>query len=147
MILNYHGIRIPSLSAGPIPVGRVYELLPFDNMMVLVALDSAMFAQFVQTMAGQGGWPCSAGLRYHLNERQAGDIRIHGEILRSGRTYHVAMPDFVADGGDGCGFLAPLPREPLGILLRDAVIRHVREETQSGRAARAQLDGRISRLQ
>jgi 2',3'-cyclic-nucleotide 2'-phosphodiesterase (5'-nucleotidase family) len=146
-VLNYHGIRIPSLPAGPIPVGRVYELLPFDNMLVLVALDSALLARFVQTMGEKGGWPCSAGLRYHLNEREAGDIRIHDEVLRSGRTYRVVMPDFVADGGDGCGFLAPLPREPLGILLRDAVIRHLRGESQSGRVARARLDGRIHRIQ
>lgn len=146
-ILNYHGIRLPSLQKGPVSLGKIYELLPFDNAMVVVRLDSALIMQLVQNMASRGGWPCSSGLRYVISGNGAHNVRLHGEILYSGQTYRAVMPDFIADGGDGCEFLIHLPRENTGILLRDAVIDDIRRTTESGKLIDARLDGRVRRVQ
>ena len=146
-ILNYHGIRLPSLQKGPLSLGKIYELLPFDNAMVVVRLDSVLIMRLVENMAAHGGWPCSSELRYVISDNGAREVTLHGEILHSGQTYRVVMPDFIADGGDGCEFLLQLPRENTGILLRDAVIDDIRRTTESGKLIDARLDGRVRRIQ
>ena len=145
-VLNYHGIRLPSLQKGPVTLGKIYELLPFDNAMVVVRLDSALLMQLVQKMAARGGWPCSNGLRYVISGNGALDVRLHGEILHSERTYLAAMPDFIADGGDGCEFLIDAPRDNTGIFLRDVVIDDIRRTAESGRLIDARLDGRVGKV-
>ena len=38
VVLNYGGLRIQSMAAGPITMSKVYELMPFDNTLVVVDL-------------------------------------------------------------------------------------------------------------
>ena len=35
-ISNYGGLRVPYISAGPLTRGEIYELCPFDNLLVIV---------------------------------------------------------------------------------------------------------------
>ncbi|MBK9257991.1 MAG: 5'-nucleotidase C-terminal domain-containing protein [Saprospiraceae bacterium] len=130
---NYGGIRIPSIASGPLTVGKMYELMPFDNTLFIVTLDSAGVIQLLDRIAEYGGWPVSSKLNFLAEYGKAKDIFIDGSELSSGKTYKVAMPDYVANGGDNCGFLADYPRIDTGLLIRDLMISHVRNMTKSGK--------------
>jgi len=119
---NYGGLRIPALPEGDITVGTIFELMPFDNLLVIVKADGHSTQKLVDRVAESGGWPMSNGISFHLSEGKASNIMIAGEPLDLNRTYSIALPDYIANGGGDCDFLIDLERVDTGVLLRDALI-------------------------
>lgn len=142
-VQNFGGIRISNLTAGPVKVGTIYELMPFDNYLVILTLDSAELVQFINHMAATGGWPISRGIHYAIRDGHAENILFEGKPIDASRTYRVALPDYVANGGDNCDFLKDNPQEQTGLLIRDGLIEYVKAETKKGHAIEAVKDGRI----
>ena len=139
-VQNYGGIRIPSIQPGPLTREKVFELMPFDNRLVRVAMDSAMVQRFVAHIAKEGGWPVSKTLRFQIHPDGIKKISIGGIPLSGNQYYQVALPDYVADGGSDCEFLKDLPQIDMGILIRDAIVLYVKEKKDP---IHANIDGRI----
>ncbi len=125
-IQNYGGIRIPSLAKGNVTVGSIYELMPFDNMMVIVPMLGSDCQKLFDKFAESGGWPVSSGVKFKIHYGKATDITIGNQPLDTTRSYIVAMPDYVASGGDNYTFLKDLPQNNTKALVRDLLIDHVR---------------------
>lgn len=124
---NYGGLRIPSISKGPIQVGKIYELMPFDNALMILELDGATTKQFIETIAADGGWPISYGLQLTMDSNQKPKkILIQGEAFDANKRYKIALPDYVANGGGGCDFLKPFEGYNTGLFIRDVVIDYLR---------------------
>ncbi len=141
--MNYGGIRIPSLQAGEVTRGKIFELMPFDNMLVVVHADEATVRQFADNAAKNGGIPVSKQLRFEIKNGKAENITIKGQPLQAGKIYKIGVSDYVANGGDDCSFLIDKKRDELGVLMRDAIIEYVKKQTAQGKQLNAQLDGRI----
>ncbi|GIV33696.1 MAG: 5'-nucleotidase [Chitinophagales bacterium] len=142
-ILNYGGIRLPSLPAGPITTGMVYELMPFDNYLVVMRLKGKRIEQLFHTIAADGGWPV-AGASFVIKDGRATQIFIQHEPLDTLREYTVALSDYLADGGDNLLFLREENRKNLGIFIRDIIIEYMHEQTLQNKLLSATLDKRIS---
>lgn len=141
-VINYGGIRIPFLSAGDIKVGRIFELMPFENYIVVLNLDLETTERLFEQMAGRGGWPMSNNVQMKIDTTQLSyDVSIDGKKLGAKNQYKVLISDYIANGGDDCDFLKETPRETLDILLRDAIIEHLRNTTDT---ISYQLTGNIS---
>lgn len=127
-VLNYGGIRLPALPKGNISKSTIYELLPFDNYMTVLNMSSDRLQQFFDHIALKGGWPVSKQVQFKLDtlQNKAVDIKINGERLDSNRNYQVAMPDYIANGGDECSMLKTIPQQNLNILLRDAMLKYLK---------------------
>lgn len=140
-IQNYGGIRRSSVGKGDITVGTVYELMPFDNEMIILELDSTNVQTLCDRMATSGGWPVSKELRFVIANNKANDITIQGEPLTDKVIYHAMIPDYIANGGDGLKFLMDLKRYRNGVLIRDGLLQYL----DGAPAIEAvQLDGRIT---
>ncbi|MDX1684936.1 MAG: 5'-nucleotidase [Saprospiraceae bacterium] len=140
-IQNYGGIRRTQLGAGNVTVGNVFELMPFDNEMVLLSMSGSEVRHLLDRMASVGGWPVSRELRFQIKDKKAVNITIRGEPLVADKKYGVVMPDYIANGGDGLKFLIDIDRVQKGVLIRDAVIRYLEmKETIDD----VSLDGRIT---
>ncbi|MEM1215990.1 MAG: 5'-nucleotidase C-terminal domain-containing protein [Bacteroidota bacterium] len=137
---NYGGIRIPEIAAGPITRSTVYELMPFDNMLVIVEMDGATVQRFFNHLAERGGDPVSEQVQFVLQAGKADQLRLSGQAVERGRTYRIAMPDYIANGGDNANFLTKLPREDTGHLIRDLILAEVEATTEP---ITAQLSNRI----
>lgn len=146
-VVNYGGVRIGSIPAGPITKGKVFELMPFDNMVVVVDIDGSTLMDFFNLMAENGGWPISKTVKYEILNKKAKNVRINQEGIDPNKTYRVSMSDYVANGGSNCKFLIGKPQEELGIILRDVIIQHIEEQTQKGVMIGSQLDGRVKATQ
>jgi 2',3'-cyclic-nucleotide 2'-phosphodiesterase (5'-nucleotidase family) len=143
-IQNYGGLRINTLGAGDITVGRLYELMPFDNIIVVLHMKGEDLMQMFDHMARSRGWPISGQVRYAISDGQAVDVQIDGKPLESDHMYVFALPDYIANGGDKCTFLANAEkREDLDYSVRDAIIDQVRMLTKEGREIEGELDGRV----
>mgnify|MGYP000624788766 CR=1 FL=1 len=123
---NYGGLRVPSLSSGPITVGEIFELMPFENLLVVLEVDGETLQLFLDRIAEKGGWPISHGLKFTIDNEKATNIVVRGEEFNPDRTYRIAIPDYIANGGDNCYFFKDLPRET-DMLIRDIVIDYLRE--------------------
>jgi 2',3'-cyclic-nucleotide 2'-phosphodiesterase (5'-nucleotidase family) len=142
-IQNYGGLRIPVLRKGPITRSAIYELMPFDNKIVIVHLDGPTLDALLDHIAEQGGWPVSHHLQFEIKNGLSANVLLRGEPVEEGRSYRVAMPDFIANGGDGSFFLEKRPRDELQIMIRDALIEYVQDQQAKQQAIRASLEGRI----
>lgn len=140
---NYGGIRISELPAGPLTRGKIYELMPFDNQLVVLDLPGTIVDSLLQHIGRDGVWPCSRSLKMELADRLVQNVELNGAPLSPTATYRVAMPDFIADGGSRCFFLTSYPREELGVMIRDLLIDYVMEQERSQRPIQAQIDGRV----
>lgn len=131
-VVNYGGMRIPFLSAGDIKVGRIFELMPFENYLVVLDLDLATMERLFEQMTGRGGWPMSKNVQMKIDTTNVSyDVLVGGQELGKKRRYKVLISDYIANGGDDCDFLKDAPRETLDILLRDAIIEHLRNTSDT----------------
>lgn len=142
-ISNYGGIRSNFIKQDSLRVGMIFELLPFDNELVVLDLKGSDIEALVRYMSKSGFWPVSKGLQVLQTDNKIAWIKIQGEVLVPEQIYKVQMPDYVANGGDGTAFLAIAPREKTGMFMREAVIEQLRLETKKGIIQKGNLDERI----
>ncbi len=142
-VSNYGGIRVPYIAPGPITRGKMYELMPFDNMLTIVEIPGHTLQEFCDAMARYRGWPVS-GISFVIKDKQAIDIRIGGQPLNDSRVYKIAINDYIARGGDNCDFLRNLPTRFTSVFVRDALIQYAESLEHQGKPLHPTLDKRIS---
>jgi len=144
-VTNSGGLRIPELPAGPITIGKIYELMPFENFIVVLTLTALEVDSLAQQIAAVGGEPV-AGIRFKITPAgQAIDIRVAGEPLQPTRTYQVATINYLADGGGNMPALwTPQKRINTTVLLRDAIVHYIERRARMGKPMEPIVDGRIS---
>ena len=142
-VSNYGGIRIPNVAEGAITRGKIFELMPFDNMLVVIKMADTTVIKLFNHMAADNGWPISSNVSYEIKDYKPQNILINGEPLRSDRLYSVSISDYLANGGDKCYFLEEGTREDLGVLIRDALITYVEKQTAGNQVIESKLDGRV----
>ncbi len=127
-IQNYGGIRVSSLPKGDITVGHIYELMPFENTLVILKLKGKELKRMLDRMADYGGWPISSGSSFKISDSEtAENIIINGKSFDSNKVYSVALPDYVANGGDNTGNLVEEERIESGVLIRDLIIEQLKK--------------------
>lgn len=141
-VVNYGGIRIPSLPKGPLSVLHAYSLMPFDNYLVSMSLSGTQVQALCDSIAQKKGWPVS-GVTFGIRQGRAADVRVQGQALNPDRQYRVALSDYLAGGGDGLTFLKDIPNENTGVLYRDAIMEYWKTEQAAGRTIGAHLENRI----
>lgn len=139
-VMNYGGIRIPSIAAGNITVGKVYELMPFDNMLDVLEISGQTLNDLLQLVAASGGWPV-AGVQMTISNNKAVDITIGGAPLQPDKIYTLITSDYIANGGDNAFMLKNyVKRTGLNYKLRDAILDYVK----SAGELNMQNNGRIT---
>jgi len=139
-IINNGGLRLPSLPKGEITVGKVFELLPFDNLLVVNTVSGDSLQKACDAIAKAGGWPI-AGIRLTIKDNKAVGVTVNGEPLSPTRSYKVVLSDYVANGGDNMFMLKSNASNNTGVLMRDAMIEYIRSLVLP---ITADLDRRIS---
>jgi len=124
---NYGGIRVSELRQGPLTVRKLYELMPFENSLVVVTLDAEAAMALMRDIADSDGWPVSEALYMETEYGKPTKILINDRPLSELSSIRVAMPDYIANGGDGSTYLADMPKEDLRVLIRDVLINAAKE--------------------
>lgn len=140
---NYGGIRT-YLPKGNITVGKIYELMPFENELVFVELNGTQMEEFFHYIAAKGG-DSEAGARFTISEGKAKNITIEGKALEPSKKYWLVTNDYVAGGGDGLDLLTRRSGfVNSGKKIRDIIISYMEQKQSEGKKLTAKLDGRIS---
>lgn len=141
-MFNTGGLRI-SVPQGDILIGSMYELMPFENKLVVIKISSERLMKLLNFIAEKDGAPV-AGIRFTILDKKAKDIFINGKPFDVNTTYYVATSDYLAGGGDK--FFSPDENNTMvktDILLRDILIDYCKKLTKENKPITATIDGRI----
>ena len=142
-IVNLGGLRTV-VTAGNITVGKVFELMPFENELVIVWLKGDKLNDLLQYFAGMGGEGVS-GLRMEIDHGKAVNITVGGKPLDMEKVYSITTNDYLAGGNDKMIQLAQnIKRVNTGIKVRDMLLDYIKSETGKGHKIQSKLDGRIT---
>lgn len=141
-IINLGGIRAP-LPAGPLTVGDIYRIMPFENEMVVLELKAADLLTILTKIAVDGGEGL-AGVRMEVENGKISSLMIAGKPFDEARTYQIATMDYLADGNSGmAAFKNAVKRIDTHVKMRDAYISQIEKLTAQGKVVTAALDGRL----
>ena len=135
MHINGGGIRA-NLPAGPLLYGSVYEMMPFDNTLVVIELTGRQLRQVIAEQAHRGPRRVGfSGMRVNVacdNQRMSVGMRLDdGKLVEDDETIRIALANYVAMGGDRVldsvipdgGFSLPDDAP----LVRDVIIRSLQQ--------------------
>jgi len=125
-VMNLGGLRLPSIEAGNITVGKIYELMPFDNLVDVLEIKGDKLNQLFQLVAAADGWPV-AGVTMQIENGKAINIMIGAKPLDINQTYTLVTSDYVATGGDKADMLKYYEkRTGSNYLLRNVIMDYVK---------------------
>ena len=123
-LINFGGLRAP-INEGIITVGNIYELMPFDNSIVILELSPDKVSEMLLYLYEKNGQPISNAKAKLSNDKK--EIYIKGAEYLFDVNLFVITSDYLADGGDKMNFFKnPVSKVDSGILIRDALIEYVK---------------------
>lgn len=139
------GIRT-ELKQGPITVGSMFELMPFENTITVLELKGTDVLELCQFIAKSGGQPI-AGFTMQIKEGMPTNIIIGEEPLDLAKNYKLVTYDYLANGGDYIkGITNPVNRINTDYTVREQLIKYVEGLTSKGQTVNTKLDGRITTI-
>ena len=140
-VMTNGGLRA-SLPAGPLTLGNVFELMPFENELVVLEAPGAVVGQLFDYAAHSK--MAVSGATYTVTfDGLPKDILINSQPFDINQTYRIAISDYLASGGDNMAFFKPLPPRHTNVLVRTAIADHIRELTKAGKPVVAAVEGRV----
>jgi len=141
-VVNLGGLRTV-IPAGNITVGKIFELMPFENELVIVWLRGDKLAELIQFFAQIGGEGVS-GIRMEINNGKVENVTINSKQIDPNKLYTIATSDYVAGGNDKMVQMAQYEkRVNTNLKLRDVLLDFIKKETAKGYKIQSKLDGRI----
>ncbi len=133
-----------ALPKGDITIGNIFELMPFENELVILKLTGADTKKLLDFIAQSNGQP-QVGITMNIADGKPQNVKIAGEPFDVNQHYTLLTYDYLANSGGELAFLAnALNVKIIGLKLRDALIHYVEQETKKGHQITAKLDGRIT---
>ncbi|MEN8137449.1 MAG: 5'-nucleotidase C-terminal domain-containing protein [Bacteroidota bacterium] len=138
-VFNRGGIRTP-IAKGDITLRHMFEIMPFENTLIVVTLDSVKMTELLNYMANSKGHPMS-NIRLKIKDNMATDVSIGGKDYDKTKQYKIVTTDYLQHGGDRMYFFSdPLSIDTLDYKMRDAMIDYF-EKTDT---VNVELDGRFT---
>ena len=113
---------MPEMSAGPVTQGKIFELMPFDNLMVILKVKGSLLRQYLDTLAANEG-VIESGMTMQIVNKTVQQVMVGGKPLDLNADYIIAHSDYVVMNS---GLLKNIKRNTNGYLLRDAILDYVK---------------------
>ena len=137
-VVNIGGMRC-NWGAGDITFRHVFELMPFDNELVVLTLSGKDILELCQVFAVTGG-EGAAGMQIRVKEGKVTQATIAGKPIEPSAYYTVATSDYLSQGNDR---MVPLKNHvemwKSEKKIRDLYIEYI----QQVKTVEAQVDGRM----
>lgn len=141
-LTNEGGLRV-DIPAGPITLGKIFEVMPFENELVVLELTGAQLITLAKEIGEVGGEPI-AGMRLEFLDNVLERCIIRGKTAIGDSIYYLVTTDYLSSPGrNRFKILSQAPKTLLGITVRDAIIDEIKELHKSGQPITKQIDGRI----
>lgn len=141
-IINHGGMR-NDLPEGPVTLGNIYELSPFDNFLVVLELQADEVRKLGEYIASKKNMAFQ-GMKITSENDKLTELTINGKALEANKTYLLVINDYLANGGDNMEFLVGLPmKENSNTSIRAMLITMIQQKTAAGEILNAEVEGRL----
>jgi len=151
---NAGGLRKSEIASGQLRVSDIFELLPFENSLLLVDLSGAQILKILQ--AGMRDPKAGVQIQFRWNEQNRIEIisaklidqKKHESEIDPDAIYSVVTIDYLYNLKSGTYAVLQEAKAvtPLNATLRDAVLNYVKEETAAGRSIKPKNDNRFVQI-
>ena len=123
VLLNHGGIR-SSIGAGPVTARTAYNIMPFENEIVVVELTAEKIQDMLDYLENNRTAHPLRGIEIKMDDNyKITSTTINGNPIESGSTYFVATSDYLQQGGDNMNFLKdPVSLHRIDYKIRNAII-------------------------
>lgn len=127
VLLNHGGIRA-GLPAGPVTMRRAYEIMPFDNEIIIVELTGEKMNELINYLIDRKSAHPFNGMQIILNaDNSINKVSIQNKPLDKSKTYTVATSDYLYSGGDNMSFFKEAPMVKIDYKIRNATIDYFKK--------------------
>ena len=143
---NSGGLR-RSISRGPITMGTIFEVMPFENQIVLCDLPGETVSKLIERLVKRATDQTTDALSGATIVACEGKVRsalVDGAPIDPRKVYTLATSDFLQQGGASYEMLKECRRlTETGVTIRQALIDFIRAETRARREIRASAADRF----
>ena len=115
-VFNNGGLR-DIISKGNIKVKNIYQVMPFENELVIIDLNTEEYYTLLNYIVRRGGEPIGGCEVIQKNDTIISKLNNNNKI-------RVLTSDYLANGGDNMDFFIGKNQKKLGVKLRDAIIEY-----------------------
>ncbi|MFA7543204.1 MAG: bifunctional UDP-sugar hydrolase/5'-nucleotidase [Candidatus Cloacimonadaceae bacterium] len=135
--LNLGGVRA-EIKNGPVTYRSIFEVMPFDNMVVSFTCDGEFLRKIIETrVEGSRAGLIVAGVNVVYSKKRPNfdrvtSLKIGGKAWDPKATYKVVTTDFLMQGNAGLNLLMYVPEENITyhqINLRDAIVHYFKHKS------------------
>lgn len=106
VLLNHGGIR-SSISKGPVTTRTAYQVMPFENEVVVAKMKGEHIMQMVNYLVDAGTAHPVSGIALEIGKNNSiQKVLIQGQPLEEEKEYFVATNDYLLNGGDNMVFFS-----------------------------------------
>ncbi len=139
-VFNYGGMRAP-LNEGTITIEDVFQLMPFENRLVIMELGPDRMEKLIDYLEAQKQAHPISGMRMIMENGRIKSVEIGGRKLDPNKSYHVLTIDYLQNGGGNMTFF----KDPDYLYVSDLKVRDALISSFSRTdTLRAALDGRFA---
>ena len=128
-ILNIGGIR-NNISEGDILVRNIFEVMPFENEMVIVKMKGEDIQGIFDYYEKHQKNNPVAQLNIIVKDGKLIEGLINGERPQTGKTYYIATSDYLAMGGDSMYFFEKGETVKTDVILRNLFLEYFRKNPE-----------------
>jgi 2',3'-cyclic-nucleotide 2'-phosphodiesterase (5'-nucleotidase family) len=124
-LMNYGGIRVKEMPKGDLRLKHFFELMPFENKLAIVVVDSQTLIKALNKFASNGTWPCSENLNYQIDNHKIKHWHVQKKNPNRHKFY-IAATDYVINGGDKSSMFTNQEKRFFTITYRDILINYAK---------------------
>ena len=127
-LLNNGGIR-SILPKGNVTSRTAFEIMPFENNLVVIALKGEQIFELVQYFIAEKKPHPLSGITFTIGKNNvAKNILVQGKAIKNDKIYYVGTNDYLANGGDNMDFFKKgVEKFDLNYKLRNILIDYFKE--------------------
>jgi len=135
--INLGGIRA-DISSGPITQRNVFDVMPFDNQIVMFEVDGKFLKKIIETRVEGGRHGLRvAGIEVVVNRKRKNFDRITklligGEPWKADKIYKITTTDFLLQGNAGLALLTQISEDQITRYetnLRDSIVEYIKNNS------------------
>ncbi len=127
-LLNHGGLR-KSLPKGEITIGNVFELMPFDNKIIIIMLSGEDTYHLFSFLSEKNEGHPIANCQLVSENKKPKSILVNNQPFDINKKYCIATNDYLSYGNDGMYFFKnPIKIFETNYLIRDLIIEYLKEQ-------------------
>jgi 2',3'-cyclic-nucleotide 2'-phosphodiesterase (5'-nucleotidase family) len=141
-IIPFYTLGQSYIAPGTLTRKNCYDILPYENRLLIVELTGAQIRILCDSIARQKGWPIS-GLTFVIDSGSSKQHQINGAAIHDQLLYKIVVTEYVVSDRIAAAFRLNTGRHYLARSLRSALIAYLQERQQPDHVLQVLLENRI----